>query len=42
MKARGADLKDIQMMLGHVSPYSALIYLNYDKNEMLANAQKYL
>ena len=42
MKARGADLKDIQMMLGHVSPYSALIYLNYDKAEMLANAQKYL
>lgn len=42
MKARGADLKDIQMMLGHVSPYSALIYLNYDQNEMLANAQKYL
>ncbi len=42
MKARGADLKDIQMMLGHVSPYSALIYLNYDQNEMLANAQKYI
>ena len=42
MKADGADLKDIQMMLGHVSPYSALIYLNFDKNEMLANAQKFL
>ncbi len=42
MKSRGADLKDIQMMLGHVSPYSALIYLNFDKNEMLANAQKFL
>lgn len=42
MKASGADLKDIQMMLGHVSPYSALIYLNFDKNEMLSNAQKYL
>jgi site-specific recombinase XerD len=42
MKARGADFKDIQMMLGHVSPYSALIYLNYDQNEMLANAQKYI
>ena len=42
MKARGADLKDIQMMLGHVSPYSALMYLNFDKNEMLTNAQKYL
>lgn len=42
MKAKGADLKDIQMMLGHVSPYSALIYLNFDKNEMLANARKFL
>ncbi len=42
MKAAGADLKDIQMMLGHVSPYSALIYLNFDKHEMLNNAQKYL
>ena len=42
MKASGADLKDIQMMLGHVSPYSALIYLNFDKNEMLNTAQKYL
>jgi len=42
MKADGADLKDIQMMLGHVSPYSALIYLNFDKNEMLANARKFL
>ncbi len=42
MKASGADLKDIQMMLGHVSPYSALMYLNFDKNEMLANAQRYL
>lgn len=42
MKARGADLKDIQMMLGHVSPYSALLYLNFDKNEMLANAMKFL
>ncbi len=42
MKASGADLKDVQMMLGHVSPYSALIYLNFDKNEMLANAQKFL
>lgn len=42
MKASGADLKDIQMMLGHVSPYSALTYLNFDKNEMLTNAQKFL
>jgi site-specific recombinase XerD len=42
MKAHGADLKDIQMMLGHVSPYSALMYLNFDKNEMLNNARKYL
>lgn len=42
MKANGADLKDIQMMLGHVSPFSALMYLNFDKNEMLANARKYL
>ena len=42
MKASGADLKDIQMMLGHVSPFSALMYLNFDKNEMLANAEKYL
>jgi integrase/recombinase XerD len=42
MKAQGADLKDIQMMLGHVSPFSALMYLNFDKNEMLANAEKYL
>ncbi len=29
-------------MLGHVSPYSALIYLNFDKNEMLANARKFM
>ena len=42
MKSAGADLKDIQMMLGHITPYSALVYLNFDKNEMLANAQKYL
>lgn len=42
MKVSGADLKDIQIMLGHVSPYSALLYLNFDKNEMLANAEKYL
>lgn len=42
MKAEGADLKDIQMMLGHVSPFSALMYLNFDRNEMLATAQKYI
>ncbi len=42
MRAQGADLKDIQMMLGHVTPFSALLYLNFDKKEMLANAEKYL
>jgi len=42
MKAAGADLKDIQAMLGHISPYSALLYLNFDKNEQLANAKKFL
>lgn len=42
MRASGADLKDIQLMLGHVSTFSALRYLNYDKNEMLENAKKYL
>ncbi len=42
MKANGADLKDIQMMLGHITPFSALLYLNFDKNEMLRNAEKYL
>lgn len=42
MRAVGADLKDIQMMLGHVSPFSALMYLNFDKNEMLDTAKKYL